>query len=860
MKKYLIVLLLFGSIAGLLYLNGCSKPATCGRGAGNILDEAKCAGREPQSFASSEDNYLGDMDYGITHNPEQVAARLRPFVPGITPSEAVRAAIRGRNTWVMWSAGNDRLWDELSRASANTVDFLKTLSNHPSLQYSRDNRWQYLGLLNEPCFKRATGPRADRFGLWLDVRDPECGPDPFEDETTYPGVKIGARGKNILEHGEHSLPVMLRELFARRAEPLPVGSYYGYATGVVGLRLFPNPDFDENAQKRWNPERYYTDPDYYLDKNLVKPYRVGMTCGFCHVGPNPANPPRDPEHPAWANLNSNPGAQYFRFDRVLMWNPMPDNFASQLFRTARPGTSDTSLVASDNINNSRTMNAIYNLAARLEIAKKFGKESLANGSRNNRQLNDFVRADSPLAQFYRAPDTVFAPHILKDGADSVGALGALNRVYVNIGEFSEEWLEHFRPLVGGKETSPFEITVARANSSYWNATEHMTLDVALFFLASARPDYLRNAPGGEKYLTADNSILDRGKTVFAETCARCHSSKLPAKAFEFFTDKDGNSCAGAKYLDCWNNYWKWTNTDEFEDLMTSIVKAPDFLDNNFLSTDLRVPVSLLQTNVCSAMASNALSGKIWDNFSSQSYKDLPSVGTVTIYDPYTGAPSEYTMPAGGRGYTRVPSLVSIWSSAPFLMNNSVGDFRWSGSVDDRIASFNDSIEKLLWPEKRDGNLEIVTPSGKKLHAQVDVTTTRSYLNVNRGFLPDYLQVLVDPLHRWFPWLFGEQGIKIGPIRGGMPVNLLANIDLEKKDQVIPLLLKATKDLQALPQGASDEQARIAFADLIQPLLEVSKCPDFAVNRGHYFGTDYALKGEALSDQDKRALIEFMKTF
>ena len=44
--------------------------------------------------------------------------------------------------------------------------------------------------------------------------------------------------------------------------------------------------------------------------------------------------------------------------------------------------------------------------------------------------------------------------VLKDGADSVGALGALNRVYLNIGTFSEEWLLHFNPLIGGKRITP----------------------------------------------------------------------------------------------------------------------------------------------------------------------------------------------------------------------------------------------------------------------------------------------------------------------------------------------------------------------------------------------------------------------
>ena len=57
------------------------------------------------------------------------------------------------------------------------------------------------------------------------------------------------------------------------------------------------------------------------------------------------------------------------------------------------------------------------------------------------------------------------PHVLKDGADSVGLLGALNRVYLNIGLFSEEWLLHFNPVVGGKTITPIEIADAQKNST-----------------------------------------------------------------------------------------------------------------------------------------------------------------------------------------------------------------------------------------------------------------------------------------------------------------------------------------------------------------------------------------------------------
>ena len=95
--------------------------------------------------------------------------------------------------------------------------------------------------MNEPCFKKATGPDPERYGLWLDQRSPNCPPDPFENAQKYPGVAIGARGKNV-----------------------PVGSYYGEPTGIVGLRLFPNPAFDDKAAKAWDAQRYY-------DRSVVLP-------------------------------------------------------------------------------------------------------------------------------------------------------------------------------------------------------------------------------------------------------------------------------------------------------------------------------------------------------------------------------------------------------------------------------------------------------------------------------------------------------------------------------------------------------------------------------------------------------------
>ncbi len=818
-----------------------------------IQDEATQADRDEYSFRAADEDYFRDMDYGLTKHPEKVAAALDPYIPGISPADAVAAVVRGRNNWIVWTGGNDRLWDELNRASVGAFDLLKVVSNHPSLKFNRGNRWSYLGLVNEPCFKKPSAPRQDRFGLWLDERDPTCPPDPFENQQKYPGVKTGARGKTV-----------------------PVGSYYGYATGIVGLRLFPNPNFDEKAAEEWDPERYYTDPGYYNRKDLVRPYRVGMSCGFCHVGPSPVNPPKDFENPKWENLTSNPGAQYFWWDRIAIWEADDSNFVYQIFMTSRPGALDTSFVSTDYINNPRTMNAVYNLGPRMAIARKLGKEKLSGGELNNKRFSDYpaIPENSPLHDFFHKPDSVFTPMVLKDGADSVGALGALNRVYVNIGLFSEEWLRHFRPFVGGKPITPFKISVAEENSAYWRATELQTPDVALFFLASAQPDKLQAAPGGDQYLNDPPEQVKRGKVVFAENCARCHSSKLPEKAFTFFPD---HGCNGPNYLQCFNNYWNWTKTDEFKRQIRAIVLQGDFLEDNYLSNELRIPVTLVESNACSTLATNAIQDNIWNDFSSSSYKALPSVGEILVHHPVTGQPYRYSMPAGGLGYIRVPSLVSIWSQAPFLLNNTVGDFCWKkpqsrayahnhgenygtdayyddeytcdGTTEDRMKAFYDGIEKLLWPEKRRGDRRYLTQSGKLLPGMIDRTSATSYLRVPPGFIPDFLKVLPN----------FRDGIEIGPIPKGTPVNLLANIDLENKKGVIKFLPKLVKALKSLPPDAGDEQAKAAFAPLVDEMLTLNKCPDFIVNRGHYFGTGYLPGEKGLSDDDKKALIAFLKT-
>jgi hypothetical protein len=329
-----------------------------------------------------------------------------------------------------------------------------------------------------------------------------------------------------------------------------------------------------------------------------------------------------------------------------------------------------------------------------------------------------------------------------------------------------------------------------------------------------------------------------------------------------------------------------------------------------------VPVTLLRTNACSPLATNALRGNIWDNFSSESYKRLPSVGVITVADPFDGTPKPYAMPAGGRGYTRPPSLISLWSTAPYLLNNSVGPFSYRQvaapdgrtfeaspmvGVDDRMKVFEPSIEQMLWPQKRDRDPIL----GAKVHGVIDRTTSVSWIVIAPHFLPDALKPAQGVLKAFYPGSVYDPAQKaslmrqfpgypnlgpdmkgalvLGPIPEGMPVNLLANVKLQSESanpidglvNTYRLLVVAhylKRDLKDVPT-VSGPALRDHFDNVRKPLLALSKCPDFVVNKGHLFGTD-AFNNQAglskderswgveppLGDEDKRALVAFLKTF
>lgn len=194
--------------------------------------------------------------------------------------------------------------------------------------------------------------------------------------------------------------------------------------------------------------------------------------------------------------------------------------------------------------------------------------------------------------------------------------------------------------------------------------------------------------------------------------------------------------------------------------------------------------------------------------------------------------------------------------------------------------FDASIKQMLWPETRERDAEL----GDKLDGKIDRTDERSFI-----FIPNYyvqkVREHVGPIaRRVIDKRLDEGGfIQLGPIPKGTPVNLLANLQplaesrtpseiINHYDELFDLLATLKIDLATDPNTADDNALRAHFSDAREGLMALNKCPDFVVNRGHYFGTAKFNETEGLtedekaygtepvlSDQDKNALIEFLKT-
>ncbi|MCA9066185.1 MAG: phage holin family protein, partial [Planctomycetaceae bacterium] len=398
------------------------------------------------------------------------------------------------------------------------------------------------------------------------------------------------------------------------------------------------------------------------------------------------------------------------------------------------------------------------------------------------------------------------PRVLLDGADSVGAWAAFSRVYLNIGSYYERWIQIHQPVTGFTPQKPFRIEDCEDHSVYWNATDLRVGPLRDYFLKITPPMSLLRTPDGDQRVrtepakeiaakkgipeetvratTVDLNKLKTGRRVFAENCIVCHSSIQPESSEFLYSTEGGEESERHQHHTKWEGlikrrlherqqwaadgeFWEhspgqWLSDPAYEQWAKDIVENPLFWKLNYLSTDYRIAVTDVQTNSARAMATNGMTGHMWEDFSSESYRNMPSVPPMEFFNPYAGengewqqySPRHKTAPGipeggGGPGFYRVPSLVSIWTSAPLLHNNSLGEFNNDPSVDGRLLAFDDAIRKLLWPEKRleSSSYNDATPERlKRDNGLIWRTTQESSLTVAGRYVPNTVRLV--------PWLSG----------------------------------------------------------------------------------------------------------
>jgi hypothetical protein len=459
-----------------------------------------------------------------------------------------------------------------------------------------------------------------------------------------------------------------------------------HASGVLGVRKY-YADAADGFDPRSSP---YQDGEIGTQKRFV----MGFACAICHVAFDPTNPPKDPAKPQWENLMGGIGNQYLQHGPLFVQNMAKDYFLRVVLESARPGTSDTSLVGNDYIHNPGAMNAIINT--------------------HNRRMFD-ERARHPVSGEVK---TIRTRHVLKGGEDSVGERLALIRVYVNTGLCAEEcWTPNF-PRLGAllmdAEQRPFRVKACAASCEAWNYAD-AKMDDLLAYLITVGPTYLDKAvdtDGSAGSAFIDASLVPAGRKLFVENCARCHSS-LTIPAFVDRNDPGTMERLFAGHV--FGGFHNWQRELGSADVAADLVDARSGqlrqqveLQQDWLGNDELVSYHEVGTNRCRAVQTNHLEGHLWEAFSSLDYKARKPAGTaaeiINPLLPLIGGSNPFGMEErydGGRGYMRNISLLSVWSSAPLLHNNALGPYPLQPdgtpdySVRGRVQAFEAAMQQLL---------------------------------------------------------------------------------------------------------------------------------------------------------------------
>ncbi len=678
----------------------------------------------------------------------------------------------GLATWHLFASENGDFFRVSQKVTWNGGNMLRVLDSR-----KHDDRFQRTGLLNDPdCVKRTT---PDQFGFYID----DCTRDP-------------------------------------------------YSSGIVGLRLRANPRFDlarwkalgngdvNRAAERWlraPRDRFeWKSAELARDIEVEPPYQVAMTCTICHSAPNPLNPPADPNHATWKNIVFAIGNQYFKEGQIFGDGIPEDDFLRQVLDAQKPGTSDTSRMATDHIHNPNVINSIFNLAYRplhQERVKQFDDNGLPV---DNSDIKPGT-CDGTTCEV----DTF---RVLKDGADSSGVSGAALRVFINIGSCFGEFSANMDPVWGVRHpTVPgrIETPISRRKLAEECADYQQLIPLAPYlvdYLKFVKTYRLKDAPGGAALVKGWNDAQIRlGRQVYAEECATCHSSKQPESPTAQPTRAD---VLWEQEFASWTvaQQKAWLKRPDRVAWFKTQVEDPAFFETNYLSDERRYPVSLIGTNSARALGTNATPEGVWAEYASVDYQELAPVD-VPLYKWSLGQ-IELTgsaKAAKGRGYYRSPSLWGVWATAPYLNNNSLGDYTGDPSVGGRLTAYYDGMEKLLGLRAR-GTV-------------ISNTTGWTFLTTIPLAFDLPIPIPGVDIHK----------LKLGlPIPPGIPVAAAANLE---KSVLNVSSFRLADVLRILFEGPA------YFMEKIQDAITIF---DPIENKGHEFGLNRTA-------EEKRALIEFIKT-
>ncbi len=260
------------------------------------------------------------------------------------------------------------------------------------------------------------------------------------------------------------------------------------ASGVIGIRKYANPSWPAFGPK----------------------YLFGSACATCHAGLDAENPPDDPNHPAWGNIDVMPGNPYLQIGKIFGGHLSPHDPRRQVFDSWAPGTVDTTAIWSDHINNTLAIAPITDL--------------------DKWPVFDVTVDGSP----------VTAPRQEGSGQDDIGCETRSLRVWMSEGMCAQEC-----SLPAAALGVPIDIDSCRQNCAAFRLAESEVGQMCQF-LRGWHPPKLPS-----EYI--DGSKVNRGRDVFEAECASCHDP-----SDDLYSDFETRPIADIGTNSCASRTTNWT--------------------------------------------------------------------------------------------------------------------------------------------------------------------------------------------------------------------------------------------------------------------------------------------------------------